>query len=103
MLQLDTANGDVQTVHHTIGRRNSMIDLPEDVLNAVNVLMRVDQKLYILALQRFLGEFAWLELYLGHRVLCDFVLDQWDPELAYLNVSVTALFRNEKEHLNHYE
>jgi hypothetical protein len=96
-LQHVNKNGDVHVTHHDNGRRGSMADLPLDILNAVNALTQVDQKLYKLALERFLREIAWLEMQLGHRVLCDHVLNRWDPELAYLNVSVTAMYRNVKK------
>jgi hypothetical protein len=86
---------DVHATHHANGHRSSMLDLPVDILQAVDALTRVDQALYTLALQQFVREMAWLENKLGRRVLCDDVLEQWEPELAYLNVSMTNLYRDE--------
>jgi hypothetical protein len=94
-----TTEGDVHITHHAqAGRDSKMLDWPLDVLAAVDALTRVDQELYIYALQQFMREMAWLETQLGRRVLCDPVLDTWEPELAYLlkNISVTTLYQNEK-------
>jgi hypothetical protein len=94
-LQHVNKNGDVHTTHHDSGCRRTMADLPLDILNSVNALTHVDQKLYKLALERFFREMSWLEMRLGRRVLCDQVLNRWDPELAYLNVSVTAMYHTQ--------
>jgi hypothetical protein len=93
-------SSDVHVVHHEKGHRSSLIDLPLDILNAINVLTQVDQKLYKeVALPQFLREVVWLEMQLDRRVLCNNVLERLEPELAYLNVSVSWLYRNEKDQM----
>jgi hypothetical protein len=96
---------DVHITHdaHGGGRRSSsstmLLDLlsqETDLLAAVDALTRVDQKLYQVALEQFMREMIWLESSLGRRVLCDHVLHQWEPQLAYLNVSVTSVYNIEK-------
>ena len=93
-----TTTDDVHITHHDhAGRGSTMLDLPLDIVTAVDALTRVDQALYTWALEQFMREMVWLETRLGRRVLCDAVLEQWEPELAYLNVSVTTLYKNEKQ------
>lgn len=95
---------DVHVTHHDHGHRNSssgssMMDLPADILASVDALTRVDQALYKVALHQFLREMAWLETQLERPVLCDHVLAQWEPELAYLNVSLTSMYHDEKNQM----
>jgi hypothetical protein len=89
-------NGDVHATHHDNGHRSSMLNLPVDILESVDALTRVDQAVYKVALRQFLREMAWLESKLERQVLCDEVLQQWEPELAYLNVSLTSMYRDVK-------
>ncbi|KAL9184506.1 hypothetical protein ACHAXT_012476 [Thalassiosira profunda] len=82
----------VHVSHHALGHRAILRDLPPDILEKVKNLTEVDAQLYKLALGEFMAKIAWLESDLGRRVLCDDVLDRWEPELAYMNVSVTELY-----------
>jgi hypothetical protein len=87
---------DVHATHHDNGHRSSILDLPIDILESIDALTRVDQQLYTVALQRFVQEIVWLETELGQQVLCDNVLEQWEPELAYLDISLTSIYTDAK-------
>lgn len=91
-----TGVNDVHATHHANGHRSSMSDLPTDILESVDALTRVDKQLYKVALERFVQEIVWLETELGRQVLCDNVLEQWEPELEYLGISLTSIYRDEK-------
>jgi hypothetical protein len=89
----ENKNGtDIAILHHEEGHRSELRTLPEEILNKVAILTRVDTRLYVEALHQFLREIVWLESELGRRVLCDPVLEKHEEELAYLNVSVTSLY-----------
>jgi hypothetical protein len=87
---------DVHATHHAGGHRSSMLDLPTDILHAVDALTRVDQQLYKVALKRFVQEIVWLETELGRQVLCDNVFEKWEPELEYLGMNITSMYKDEK-------
>lgn len=88
---------DVKIQHHQEGHVSELRTLPEQVLRKVAILTRVDMKLYVEALHQFIKEIVWLESELGRQVLCRDVLEEREPELAYLNVSVTDLYRRNKK------
>jgi hypothetical protein len=98
----DTNLKNVHVVHHENGHRNELRDLPLPILEKIAILTAVDQKLYILALGEIVREIAWLESRLGldRRVLCDDVLETLEPQLEYLNVSVSRLYEGAKAEFN---
>ena len=86
---------DVQNLHHDGRRRQTMRDLDPTVLAKIQAATETDVTLYKTALEQFLTqEIPWLEAALGRRVVCDKILDKWEPELAYLDVSVKALYND---------
>jgi hypothetical protein len=98
----DTNLKNVHVVHHENGHRNELRDLPLSIIEKIAILTAVDQKLYILALGEIVREIAWLESRLGldRRVLCDDVLETLEPQLEYLNVSVSRLYEGAKAEFN---
>ena len=60
----------------------------------IDNLTVIDSMVYTLALGQFMQEIAWLESTLDRRVLCDDVLQKLEPELDYLDLSVTQLYGN---------
>lgn len=83
---------DIQITYASETRRTTMTDVPDDILQLIDILTSVDQKLYRIAVQQLIKEIHWMEYELGRRVLCDPVLDKWEPELEYLNVSLKGLY-----------
>jgi hypothetical protein len=95
----EVVKDDVHATHHANGHRSSILDLPTDVLQSVDALTRVDQQLYQMALERFVQEIVWLETELGRQVLCDNVLEKWEPELKYLGnggMSISSIYKDQK-------
>ena len=100
----DYGQGTVHVMHHNMGKRSNLRDLPPAILSKVANLTFADSQIYVNALKNFFGEMAWLEseAALGRRVVCDSVLKMWEPELAYLdggNFSVTQLYYNSARQL----
>ena len=91
--QMVTAYGEFRTSRNVTEVRNGAAPAFFQISGAA-FLTEVDAQLYKLALGEFMAKIAWLEsdAALGRRVLCDDVLDRWEPELAYMNVSVTELY-----------
>ena len=85
---------DLHVSHHTLGHRSILWDLPPETLVKIENLTQVDSKVYTLALGEYIAKIAWLEsgAALGRRVLCNDVLEKWEPEFSYLNVSVKELY-----------
>jgi hypothetical protein len=78
---------DIRDAHYdNAGRRPTLNDMDNAILEKIDVLTRVDRFMYRFALKQFLKEIAWLEANMKRRVLCDSVLDKWEDELEYLNV-----------------
>lgn len=50
-------------------------------------------EIYKVALEHFLREVIWVESKLDQRILCNSSLTKWEPELAYLGISVTDWYR----------
>lgn len=84
----------VHIIHHVLGHRSTLRDLPQNVLSKIEELTAIDSQIYIIALKEFISEIAWLESNsaLGRRVLCDDVLEKKEPELAYLDLNVERLY-----------
>lgn len=76
----------IRVVHHVLGHRPELRDLPQNILSKVDQLTVVDTEIYIIALRGFLAEIAWLESSsaLGRRVLCSDKLKRLEPELSYI-------------------
>jgi hypothetical protein len=87
---------DAKLLHHDGRRRETMRDLDGSILQLIATATAVDMKIYRTAVQQFLREMVWLEDQLGRRVVCDDVLQKWEPELAYLNVSLSQCYRQER-------
>lgn len=88
---------DIHVTHHELGHRSRLRDLPRDTLSKIEELTEIDEKVYIIALEDYMNEIAWLESKsaLGKRVLCDNALKKVEPELAYLSggrFNVTAVY-----------
>jgi hypothetical protein len=94
---------DIKTLHHNGRRRKSMRDLTPDILESISAATKVDEKLYVIALQQFMREMAWLEGEMKHRVVCDDVLEKWDAELEYLGVSVKQLYQDSGQRTLQYQ
>mmetsp|Transcript_29582 Transcript_29582/g.62843 ORF Transcript_29582/g.62843 Transcript_29582/m.62843 type:complete len:413 (-) Transcript_29582:1406-2644(-) len=92
---------DVHVSHHALGHRATLRDLPPRTLSKIENLTQIDTEIYITALKDFIARIAWLESKsaLGRRVLCDSILEKWEPELAYLNLSVTELYNGVRKEL----
>jgi len=92
----------IHVVHHELGHRSMLRDLPQDTLSKVDQLTVIDSELYIIALRNFMAEIAWLESSseLGRRVLCYDKLKRLEPELSYIhehdgqNLNITQLYHN---------
>lgn len=86
----------VKVLHHNGTRRSKLSDLPPDMLSKIEMLTRVDMKVYKVALLQFLREIAWLESEneLGRRVLCQSSLDKLEDELSYLDLNITEEYNN---------
>ena len=98
-LEEDEKNETVYVQHHNMGKRSNLRDLPSATLSMVTKLTSADSFIYVNALKHFMGEMAWLESdnALGRRVVCDDVLEKWEPELAYLDngrFNVTQMYRD---------
>jgi len=91
---------DIQSLHHDGRRRKSMRDLDNNLLQRIAAATTSDVAVYQTALKQFMREMAWLEESMGRRVVCDNVLDKWEPELAYLNISVSALYQDQRNQLH---
>lgn len=92
-------NGSVHVKHHSMGKRSNLRDLPPATLSKLAQLTSADSFIYANALKHFMDEMAWLESdnALGRRVVCDDVLEKWEPELAYLDggrFNVTQMYRD---------
>lgn len=89
---------DVHVVHHAQGHRSMLRDLPPQTLAKIESLTEIDTEIYTMALLEFLASIVWLEseVVLGRRVMCDNVLEKWEPELGYLNLNVTKLYYDAK-------
>ena len=92
-------NETVYVQHHKMGKRSNLRDLPPATLSKVANLTSADSFIYVNALKHFMDEMAWLESdnALGRRVVCDDVLEKWEPELAYLDAgrfNVTQMYRD---------
>jgi len=46
----------------------------------------------LLALAQFFREIRWLEDQVQRRIVCQEKLEKWEPELAYLGISVTQIY-----------
>ncbi len=95
----DEKNETVYVQHHSMGKRSILRDLPNATLSMVANLTSADTFIYVNALKHFMDEMAWLESdnALGRRVVCDDVLEKWEPELAYLDggrFNVTKMYRD---------
>ena len=90
---------DVNVVHYDGRRRHTMLDLDEKLLRKIAAATTTDAVVFPSVLTQFMQEIAWLETSLGRRVLCDAPLAKWEPEFAYLNVSVTELYHLPREML----
>ena len=90
------SNNETQTdehvTHHTLGHRSSLHNLPQQSLTMIANLTVIDSVVYTFALGQFMQEIAWLEYTLGRSVLCGDVLEKLEPELEYLDLSVTLLY-----------
>ena len=89
----------VYVQHHSMGKRSNLRDLPTAALSKVATLTSADSFIYLNALKHFMDEIVWLESEdaLGRRIVCDDVLNKWEPELAYLDsgrFNVTQLYRD---------
>ena len=82
----DETKDNIHVSHHKGTHRSKLIDLPQDILDKVQELTKIDVGIYSIALPQFMAEIAWLESEdaLGRRVLCDGVLEPLEPELSYL-------------------
>ncbi len=92
-------NETVYVQHHSMGKRSILSDLPPATLSKLANLTSADSFIYVNALKHFMDEIAWLESdnALGRRVVCDDVLEKWEPELAYLDngrFNVTQMYRD---------
>ena len=83
-------NDTVYVQHHSMGKRSNLRDLPVTTLSKVATLTSADSFIYLNALKHFMEEIVWLESEdaLGRRIVCDDVLNKWEPELAYLRDAV---------------
>jgi len=95
----DEKNETVYVQHHSMGKRSILRELPNATLSMVANLTSADSFIYVNALKHFMDEMAWLESdnALGRRVVCDDVLEKWEPELAYLDggrFNVTQMYRD---------
>jgi hypothetical protein len=80
---------DIKDAHYDdAGKRPTLNDMDNAILEKIDRLTRVDRYLYRIALEQFLKEIQWLEANMERRVLCDSVLDKWEHELEYVNVHV---------------
>jgi hypothetical protein len=70
-------NNDYFVVHHSEGRRSSLLDLPADILESIDTLTQVDQQLYKVALKRFCARNGLARSYTWPTSFMR-------PELAYL-------------------
>ena len=88
-----TKFSDVTITHHARGHRSDLRDLPQDILETVEEMSRVDAEMYRMALDQMLKEVVWMEnLEVERRVLCDDVLHKLEPKLEYLGINVTARY-----------
>ena len=69
-----------------------MLGLPRELLADIDAATVTDRNLYKIAVSQFFQEAHYMEHQLRRRVVCDSILTQWEPELAYLNVSVIDLY-----------
>ena len=79
---------DVKFEHTTTYKRDSMLDVSDEVVNKIDALTYTDQDLYKAALEKFINEIVSLEFQLGRRVICDNVLETTSLELAYLGINI---------------
>ena len=93
-------NQDVHFVHHKLGRRSTLHNLPPDVLQRVQRLTMADTAIYKLALLQFFNEVAYTENYrVGHRFLCDATLQEQEPRLLYTGINTTKSYYKSKQEL----
>ena len=88
---------DINYPHYQGRRRHTMLDLDARLLDKIAALTTTDTIIYRTALHQFMVEMSWLEASLNRRVVCNEVLDKWENELAYLNLSVTSLYQQQKK------
>jgi len=79
---------DVKFEHTKTYKRDSMLDVSDEIINKIDALTYIDQDLYRAALEKFINEIVSLEFQLGRRVICDNVLETASFELAYLGINV---------------
>ena len=93
------STSDVHISHHGNGHRSTLRNLPLDTLSKVAALTKIDAHVYKVALLQFLKEIAWLEsdIALGRQVLCTEKLEEIEPELSYLGISITKEYNLLKE------
>mmetsp|Transcript_9762 Transcript_9762/g.17322 ORF Transcript_9762/g.17322 Transcript_9762/m.17322 type:complete len:376 (-) Transcript_9762:131-1258(-) len=88
----DVATTDVNVQHYKGRRRKTLWDLPESLLASIADLTSIDVVIYRAALAQFMAEIRWMEAEVGHRVFCESVLEKWEHEFEYLNLSVSELY-----------
>ena len=76
------------------GSKNELRNLSPRILEKIAILTRTDVKLYKIALEQLIKEILWVESQLKRRILCDDVLAKKEPELTYLGLNVTQLYKN---------
>ena len=79
---------DVKFEHTTTNKRDSMLDVSDEIVNKIDELTHVDQDLYRAALEEFMNDIVSLEFQLGRRVICENVLETASLELAYLGINI---------------
>lgn len=79
------------------GHRNTLLDLPEEILRKVDLVSSVDRALYETALEQFIKEVVWMESNLQRRVLCDSVIDKWHKELGYLRFGLKETYEKVRQ------
>ena len=79
---------DVKFEHTTTNKRDSMLDVSDEIVNKIDILTHVDQDLYRAALEKFMNDIVSLEFQLGRRVICENVLETASLELAYLGINI---------------
>lgn len=88
---------DVKFEHTTTNKRDSMLDVSDEIVNKIDELTHVDQDLYRAALEKFMNEIVSLEFQLGKQIICDNVIETASLELAYLGINVKDEIYHKRE------
>ena len=79
---------DVKFEHTTTYKRDSMLEVSDEIVNKIDALTFIDQDLYRAALGKFIDDIISLEFEIGRCVICDTVLETASLELAYLGINI---------------